>query len=166
MFKPLRALASLLALATGCTVTAPHGDSRPPDWESPENRIVLPEPAPPPPPEVPVVVPQVLPAPPLATPPELTWISLARWGRERGLGEPHRLSLSPALTYALLTSNGVLVVQVGSLAAYWDRLEFRLGFAPQLIGDQVFMHALDLQKNLEPLVRGFAGLLKTNERYR
>jgi N-acetylmuramoyl-L-alanine amidase len=92
----------------------------------------------------------------------LTWISLARWGREHGLGEPHRLSLSPALTYALLTSNGVLVVQIGSLAAYWDRLEFRLGFAPQLIGDQVFLHALDLRKNLEPLVRGATGLAKTN----
>jgi N-acetylmuramoyl-L-alanine amidase len=128
--------------------------------ESPENRIVLPEP--PPAPEVPVAAPQVLPSPPLAGSPELTWISLARWGRQHGLAEPHRLSLSPAMTHALLTTNGVLVVQVGSLAAYWDRLEFRLGFAPQLIGDQVFMHALDLRKNLEPLVRGFAGLLKTN----
>ena len=166
MFKPSRALASLLALATGCTVSAPRGDSRPPDWESPENRIVLPEPTAVP--EVPVAQPPTAPppsaaiAPPPATPPELTWISLARWGREHGLGEPHRLSLSPALTYALLTSNGVLVVQVGSLAAYWDRLEFRLGFAPQIIGDQVFLHALDLRKNVEPLVRGVTGLAKTN----
>jgi N-acetylmuramoyl-L-alanine amidase len=94
--------------------------------------------------------------------PELTWISLARWSKQHGLGEPHRLSLSPATTYALLTTNGVLMLQVGSLTAYWERLEFRLGFAPQLIGDQIFMHALDLRKNLEPLARGFTGLPKTN----
>jgi len=56
----------------------------------------------------------------------------------------------------------VLVAQAGSLAAYWDRLEFRLGFMPQIIGDQVFLHGLDLQKSIEPLVRGFAGVHKTN----
>lgn len=62
----------------------------------------------------------------------------------------------------MFTTNGMLVVQAGSLAAYWDRLELRLGFPPQLIGDQVFLHILDLRKNLEPLLRSFTGELRTN----
>ena len=56
----------------------------------------------------------------------------------------------------------MLVVQIGSLVAYWDRLEFRLGFAPQLIGGQVFVHALDLKKNIEPLLRGLSHPLRAN----
>ena len=166
MFKTASTLACLLALVTGCTTdTRRVSESRPPDWESPENRIASPEPAPAT--EVPVAAPPIAPAPrragpPLAIAPELTWISLARWSAQHGLGEPHRLSVSPVTTYALLTTNGALVVQVGSLAAYWDRLELRLGFAPQLIGDQVFLHALDLRKNVEPLVRGFTVVPRTN----
>jgi N-acetylmuramoyl-L-alanine amidase len=165
VFKTARTLACLVAVATGCTTNPSRvSEPRPPDWVSSENHIPPPEPAP----EVPVAAPPITPAPPPATAPprantpELTWISLARWSAQHGQGEPHRLSVSPVTTHALLTTNGVLVVQAGSLAAYWDRLEFRLGFAPQLIGDQVFLHALDLQKNVEPLLRGFTGVLKTN----
>lgn len=161
MFKTARILTGLLALATGCTTsTRQNSPPRPPDWESPENRIPPREPAPAP--ELPVAAPPLAPAPPPASAPELTWISLARWSAQHGLVPPHRHSVSPLLTYALLTTNGVLLVQVGSVTAYWDRLEFRLGFPPQLIGDQVFLHALDLRKNVEPLVRGFTGLHKTN----
>jgi N-acetylmuramoyl-L-alanine amidase len=167
VFKTASILACLLALVTGCTTEARRvSESRPPDWESAENRIPSPEPAPPP--EVAVAAPQVAPAaatqagPPRATAPELTWISLARWSAQHGLGEPHRLSVAPVSTRALLTTNGVLVVQAGSLAAYWDHLELRLGFTPQLIGNQVFLHALDLRKNVEPLVRGFTGVARTN----
>ena len=33
-------------------------------------------------------------------------------------------------------------------------MEIHLGFAPEIIDDQVFVHGLDLQKNLEPLLLG------------
>jgi len=33
-------------------------------------------------------------------------------------------------------------------------VEVRLGFQPQLIGDQIFLHALDIRKVLEPLASG------------
>ena len=39
----------------------------------------------------------------------------------------------------------------------------RLGFAPQMIGGQPFLHALDLKKTLEPLVIGAPmNFLRTN----
>ena len=52
-------------------------------------------------------------------------------------------------------TNGVLIVTAGSRTAYWDGLEIRLGFNPQMIDGQIFVHALDVRKNFEPLLRGF-----------
>jgi len=59
------------------------------------------------------------------------------------------------VTYALSTTNGLLVVTIGSRSASWDGVELRLGFTPQQIDGQVFLHGLDLRKNLEPLLGGF-----------
>ncbi len=73
-----------------------------------------------------------------------------------------RLSQTPVETYALLTSKGVLVLSIGSLAVHWDGVELRLGFAPQLIDGQVFVHSLDARKNLEPLLNGSDRLAKVN----
>ena len=41
-------------------------------------------------------------------------------------------------------------------------MEFHLGFAPQQIDGQVFLHGLDLKKNLEPLCAGFRMNSKSN----
>ncbi len=40
-----------------------------------------------------------------------------------------------------------MAVRVGSQSAYWNGLEYRLGFAPQLIDGHPFVHALDVRKN-------------------
>lgn len=58
-------------------------------------------------------------------------------------------------SFALMANTGVLTLNVGSLSARWGKLEIRLGFAPQLVDGQAFVHWLDLQKNIEPLVRGY-----------
>jgi len=47
-----------------------------------------------------------------------------------------------------------MVLEIGSRDAAWNGTEIQLGFAPEFIDDQVFIHGLDLQKNLEPLLRG------------
>jgi N-acetylmuramoyl-L-alanine amidase len=148
-------LACLLVLLTGCS-TAVHrgGNERPPDWGIAENvkpPLVAPVvPAPPPTPA------PTLPAPP--APPEEpvnTWVSLDRWSQQHGFGAVRRLSRAPTVTYALSTTNGLLVVTIGSRSASWDGVELRLGFTPQQIDGQVFLHGLDLRKNLEPLLGGF-----------
>ncbi len=41
---------------------------------------------------------------------------------------------------------------MGTRLAQWDGLELRLGFAPQLIDDQPYVHALDLGKTILPLL--------------
>ena len=47
-----------------------------------------------------------------------------------------------------------MVLDIGSREATWNSTEIQLGFAPEFIDDQVFVHGLDLQKNLEPLLFG------------
>jgi N-acetylmuramoyl-L-alanine amidase len=84
--------------------------------------------------------------------PVVTWTSLEGWATEHKTGKLHRISDSPVTTYAIGSSNGVVVLGIGSLGATWNGIEINLGFAPQFIDGEVFLHGLDLQKNLEPLL--------------
>ena len=86
--------------------------------------------------------------------PVTTWTSLNRWAAENKIGQPHLISRTPVATYAIGTANGTMVLDIGSREASWNGTEINLGFAPEFIDDQVFIHGLDLQKNLEPLLLG------------
>ena len=80
-------------------------------------------------------------------------MSLQEWARARGLGVPTRLSSGAPPTYVVKSTNGVLVLSAGSVVAHWDGLELRLGFAPQLINGQPYVHGLDLRKTLQSLLQ-------------
>jgi N-acetylmuramoyl-L-alanine amidase len=85
-----------------------------------------------------------------------TWVPLQEWTRSKGLAAPAQLSAGPSASYAIKSTNGVMVLSVGSMIAHWDGLELRLGFAPQLINGQLYVHGLDLRKTLQPLLQGAA----------
>jgi N-acetylmuramoyl-L-alanine amidase len=82
----------------------------------------------------------------------VTWAALNDWAAAHKTGVPHLLSKTPATTYAIGSANGVMVVSIGSLEATWNGIEINLGFNPQFIDGEIFLHGLDLQKNLEPLL--------------
>lgn len=84
--------------------------------------------------------------------PPATWIFLDSWAAERGIGKPHLLSNQPVTTYALGSSNGAIVLTIGSREATWNGVEIHLGFPPQIIDGQICMYSVDLQKNLAPLL--------------
>ena len=84
--------------------------------------------------------------------PSGTWIHLGRWAEANQLGLLTNLHSSIAPTYALTTPEGMFVLRTGSLLARWAGLELRLGYAPQMIGGEPFLHTLDLQKSLIPLL--------------
>ena len=86
--------------------------------------------------------------------PVTTWTSLNRWAAENKIGAPHRLSDTPVATYAVSSANGTMVLEIGSRDATWNGTEIQLGFAPEFIDDQIFIHGVDLQKNIEPLLLG------------
>ncbi len=149
----------------GCATTPSPDESLPPDWST--NGVVakpfsvtnsMPMPTitkinlPPViihsnPPPVTIVKPR--PAAPI-----LTWTSLNRWVAENQIGSLHWLTGGPVTSYSISAKNGVLVLGIGSREATWRGMEIHLGFAPEIIDDQVFIHGLDLQKNLEPLLLG------------
>ena len=81
-----------------------------------------------------------------------TWISLESWGKFNGLARPIRTSSSPSPTYELRTTNGNVVLKVGSRIAKCDGLDYWLGYPPQLIKGAPHIHALDAQKSLQPLI--------------
>ncbi|HVU09494.1 MAG TPA: N-acetylmuramoyl-L-alanine amidase [Verrucomicrobiae bacterium] len=87
-----------------------------------------------------------------ANPPVTTWTSLASWAAEHKVGKPHWISNSPIVTYAVGSANGVMILGIGSRDATWNGVGISLGFAPQIIDGEIYLHGLDLQKNLEPLL--------------
>ncbi len=91
-----------------------------------------------------------------------TWVPLERWSRENNIGSLTQLSPAPHRSFILATTNGEMIFYVRSLMAKWSGAEFRLGFEPRMIGNQVFVHALDLKKNIEPLLQDFIPSTKTN----
>jgi N-acetylmuramoyl-L-alanine amidase len=58
----------------------------------------------------------------------------------------------PYAAYDVSSKNGTMELEIGSREAVWNGILINLGFAPQLIDGEVSLHALDLEKNLEPLL--------------
>ncbi|MDB6124841.1 MAG: N-acetylmuramoyl-L-alanine amidase [Pedosphaera sp.] len=160
----------LLALA-GCATNSPQ--SQPPETINlTEEAVVVAEPAPIvlPKPVAPVRAPLVatnpVPAPivvivPTNQPTE-GWIPLDRWSQMNGFGALKRLSADAMPIFAVTTTNGTMTVRVGSQSAHWNGLEYRLGFAPQLISGLPYIHTLDVRKNFDPLLHNTSLHFKTN----
>jgi N-acetylmuramoyl-L-alanine amidase len=144
-----------ICFLAGCSTAPTTGnESLPKVWEETNavpHRIIaqVQNPAKPVKPTSPVVRP--LPARPAPVP---TWTSLDRWAAECKLPAPKRLSELPVASYSIASPKGAMVLEIGSREAMWNGSEINLGFAPEIIDDQVFVYGLDLQKNLEPLLLG------------
>ena len=101
--------------------------------------------------------------PPVAVPIVEAWVPLAKWCGAKGLSGLTRQTGTPHPTYQIQLPQGLLVLHVGSLHATFNGVQIRLGFAPQMISGQPFVHSLDLAKTVEPLQRladipaGFGG---------
>ena len=91
---------------------------------------------------------------PTSAAPVTTWTSLNRWAAENKISAPQRLSDTPVAAYAVSSPNGTMALEIGSREAAWNDTVVNLGFAPEFIDDQVFVHGVDLQKNIEPLLLG------------
>ena len=95
--------------------------------------------------------------------PKLTnmWISWAGWSQTNGLGKPQPLNSTANPTYLLQTPTGAMSLSVGSRLAHFGKSEWQLGFAPQLINGEPYIHALDVEKNIQPLLNGISDIVIT-----
>ena len=163
MIHPVKLVAAILLLALAGCSTAPRPrptGERPPDVNlTPPDQVIVPTPTPPSAPALvtnPAPTPAPVPKPPTFTVPPGTWIHLGRWAEANHLGLLTNLHSGVAPTYALTTPAGMFVLRTGSLLARWAGLELRLGYAPLMIGGEPFLHTLDVQKNLIPLLSAAA----------
>jgi N-acetylmuramoyl-L-alanine amidase len=83
-----------------------------------------------------------------------TWTSLKHWAAEEKINPPLLLSKSPMFSYSVSSRRGVMILAIGSREATWNGLTLHLGYAPEFIDGEVFVHGLDLQKSLEPFLCG------------
>ena len=90
------------------------------------------------------------------------WISLDSLATSAGLSKPRLLDSAEALTYELHSTKNSSSFTIGSRQARVRDAECWLGFAPQLIRGRPFVHALDLQKNIQPLLAGNSDLQFSN----
>lgn len=145
-----------LLIISGCASNSHRPSSRALNWEAETKSSIAPtSPATTPHPTVtqtpsPSLPSQKTPAPIVEF--HETWVPLSRWCKANNLTEPNRLAVVPLPAYGLNTSNGALVLRGGSQIANWNGVELRLGFAPQMIDNQIFVNALDLKKTVQPLL--------------
>jgi N-acetylmuramoyl-L-alanine amidase len=154
MFRPAMfiGVVLLLALGAGCGTPPRRGDKGPPPDVDLAPREVTPVVLPP----EPVIAPPPAPTrPPSFTVPSETWVQLGLWAQANKLGSLVLVTNSSgggSPTFVLATPRGVFQVQADNQSARWSGVELRLGFRPRMIAGQLFLHTLDVQKNLMPLM--------------
>ena len=87
---------------------------------------------------------------PPAFAPQAQWISLQSWAAQTGASAPARVSQT---VFQVKSSTGVLQFTIGSRRASWNGIQFNLGFAPTTTNGAPFIHSLDIEKNLGPLLQ-------------
>ncbi len=143
---------------------------------APAAPLTLPPPQQPPPNGGPVVSPSPLPAvttpvpresPPINGRPWPTdwinaWVPLESWGRFNGLPKPQLLAGGKEPLYQLQSSNGLVLVKIGSQSVNIAGMQLGLGFAPRLIRGFPYIHSLDAQKTLQAMIDSVYRLPQTN----
>jgi N-acetylmuramoyl-L-alanine amidase len=80
------------------------------------------------------------------------WISLNQWCAANRLAKPREVRPPPSAAYSFGNSNGTFIVNVGSESGFWNGLEVRLGYPPQVRNPAPLVHALDLKRTIQPLL--------------
>ncbi|MCX7721806.1 MAG: N-acetylmuramoyl-L-alanine amidase [Verrucomicrobiae bacterium] len=103
--------------------------------------------------------PQPTPAAPVLIEPghDATWVSFDEWSQQNGFNRPRRISLHP-LKCVIETPRGLLSVEAGRDMMQWNGTEVQLGFIPFARNGVLFVHALDVRKNMIPLLLEQAAL--------
>lgn len=143
--------AGLLALwLAGCASPSPSrhaGPTTPVAAPQLPQTVVLEE-------EVPLAAP---PSPGVPSRPALTnglhasWVALGAWAKQNGLPAPSRIPTN-SVAYRIAGDLAQLDVVLGQPALRWERTLSWLGFAPRWSQGELWLHAVDVEKNVIPLL--------------
>ncbi len=82
---------------------------------------------------------------------ESGWIPLRVWSERCALDKPERSIMGSVTSYRITTKNGLCKLTIGSRLSQWNGISVWLGFAPQMVRGEPYIHALDAEKTLLPL---------------
>jgi len=90
------------------------------------------------------------------------WVPLETWSKFNGLNKPVQLTSGADARFQLQTTNGPMLLKIGSRTAQFAGEEYGLGFAPRLIRGLPYVHSLDAQKTFQVLLNALFQLPGTN----
>lgn len=90
------------------------------------------------------------------------WVPLESWGRFNGLPKPVALAGGKEPLYQLQSSNGLVLVKIGSASVNIGGLQLGLGYPPRLIKGFPYIHSLDARKTFQTLLESVFHLPQTN----
>ncbi len=82
------------------------------------------------------------------------WVPLETWTRQNGLGNPTQVASGSNTLFAIGTPGGMIRLKPGSQVASVLGHDCLIAFPPRLVSGMPYVHALDLQKTLQPLLTG------------
>ncbi|MCU0770295.1 MAG: N-acetylmuramoyl-L-alanine amidase [Verrucomicrobia bacterium] len=101
-------------------------------------------------PSEPVVEPAEPASPHLTVP--SPWVVVADWARVNRLPNPLRVSQGEQPVFELRSERGAFQFQIGTQQARFEGMSLLLGFEPCVFGGEPCLHALDVERNLAPLM--------------
>lgn len=90
------------------------------------------------------------------------WVPLESWGRFNGFPKPVQLSGGAEAVFHLQTTNGAMILRIGSQTVNFAGQQYWLGFAPRLIKGLPYVHSLDAQKTFQVLLNALFPLPASN----
>ena len=82
-----------------------------------------------------------------------SWSPLDSWAGQYGVEAAGPTRSGTNLVYTVRSKTGTMEVVIGSRAARWNGRLLWLGYAPTLSGNRPHVHAIDLSRNLRPLLK-------------
>src|SRR5262245_22756030 len=90
------------------------------------------------------------------------WIPLETWTEYNRFGKPQRASSAARPSYVARMPDGIISLRIDSQQVNWHGLECWLAYPPQIMKGVPYIHALDAEKNLQPLVQALVPLTNGN----
>lgn len=90
------------------------------------------------------------PATPAAIP---SWAPLDAWARQNGVSATGPKKVGDSYGYTVQSNAGTMEIVMDSRSATWNGAKLWLGYAPRLTDRRPQVHAIDLAKNLKPLLK-------------
>jgi len=90
------------------------------------------------------------------------WVPFETWTEMNHLASPVQLTPGTQAVFTAGSAGGLIRLKIGSQQVSLLGHDYLIGFPPRIVGGVPYLHSLDLQKTLQPLLTGTLELPRTN----